>query len=215
MPSGEPRLTQKEVEDWRRARKDGTAVDIRTDRTIESLKSNLSGRDHLFFIDDSFTMSQMSDVVSDAFAIMSYIAKQFDPDSLELVFASSPVDVKKSSATSPLIDELRTHRYAHGITLMEHSMDQFMEKILMPRLRRIRLMPAVRTSVFIFTDGCWGEDQEKAAGVQRPIERLMTKILEQRIPRTQVMIQFVRFGDNAAGRQYLNYLDDFGEENGW
>ena len=48
-----------------------------------------------------------------------------------------------------------------------------------------------------------------------PIEKLMGRILELGLPRTHVMIQFIRFGDDPDGISHLRYLDNFGKELKW
>ena len=40
----------------------------------------------------------------------------------------------------------------------------------------------------------------------------MDEILERRITRTKVMIQFVRFGDDVHGKRRLEYLDNIGRD---
>ncbi|KAF3001704.1 hypothetical protein E8E14_000681 [Neopestalotiopsis sp. 37M] len=212
-----PTLTLKEVVNWREDKKASRNVDPVVDSRIKSLQSQLNGRDHLFFIDDSVTMSKMSPEVLKAFETMSYLAKSIDPDALELSFASKPTKLIRNTSTTPLVNALSTHQYSLSSTLMEQSMDQYVDNVLMPRLSnwlrgRTSFTPAKLISVFVFTDGAWGQNREKAAGVQQPIARLMDKIQQRKLSRTQVMIQFVRFGDDADGHRYLNYLDVFGKE---
>jgi serine/threonine protein kinase len=215
-----PTLTLEEVVNWREDKKASRNVDPLVDSRIRSLQSQLNGRDHLFFIDDSATMNKMSPEILKAFETMSYLAKSIDPDALELSFASKPTKLIRNTATTPLVNALSSHQYSTQSTLMEQSMDQYVDNVLMPRLAnwlrgRTSLVPAKLISVFVFTDGAWGQNREKAAGVQKPITRLMNLIEERKLSRTQVMIQFVRFGNDSDGHRYLNYLDVFGKEKDW
>lgn len=179
-------------------------------KDMEFLQRDIKNRDHIFYIDDSNTMAVYKTKVEKAFALMSYFAKQVDENGVELVFGSNADKLFNNKHTSELSKKLQKQQFETGHDLMEHHFEKFVDKILIPRLKR-RLGPKRDLSVLVFTDGCWGNDAEKAAGVENPVRRLIETILEQRIGRTRVMISFVQFGDDPFGKQHLKYLDDFGK----
>jgi hypothetical protein len=104
--------------------------------------------------------------------------------------------------------------------MMETCLDEFVDVIhkrLSPSLGRNILngFQQKPLSIFVCTDGRWAKDEDKAAGVQRPVQRLAEKVQQLKLGRTRVMLQFLRFGDDENGCRYLKYLDDMGEENGF
>lgn len=177
---------------------------------VEYLQRVISGRDHIFYIDDSDSMAEFKPEVEKAFTLMSYVAKEVDQDGVELVFGSKPDKRSIHKRTSELSKRLRKQPFETPRDLMEHNFDHFVDKVLVPRLNR-RSGPKKSLSVLVFTDGRWGDDTEKAAGVENPVRRLIEEIVKRRVGRTRVMISFVQFGDDPLGKQHLKYLDDFGK----
>jgi len=64
-------------------------------------------------------------------------------------------------------------------------------------------------SIIVLTNGQWG-DGDSGAGVDNPIWRLIEQLKERELKRTQVMVQFVRFGDGQDGVRHLEYLAKLG-----
>lgn len=211
-------LSIEDVLEYRRAKKLGETVGIRTEGLVEKLKTNLGSRDHMFFIENSPSMQRHAEQALHAFSALSYLAKQIDKDEIEMAFASHPSTVHSHPHTRQLIEILKHHDYAAVQGLMEKSLGEFIIKNIIGRLQRPLLdnLTFLDTrkpiSIFIFTDGCWGSGLPEAAGVEHPIRNLMEKIKKLRLHRTQVMIQFIRFGQEFDGMRYLEYLDDFGRE---
>ncbi len=58
-------------------------------------------------------------------------------------------------------------------------------------------------NVYIFTNGVWQPHCDAAT----PIKRLVEKLESLRMPVDMVGIQFIRFGDNDAGKSKLVHLD--------
>ena len=57
-------------------------------------------------------------------------------------------------------------------------------------------------SLYVFTDGAW-----EGCDAVAPIEAMIEKQTELKLPRTQVGIQFIRFGEDPRGKVKLQYLD--------
>lgn len=220
-------LTMSEAYYYREARKGNGQVDARVGKLVGKLMKSLANRDHIFFIDDSSTMAAHRRHVLHSFMVLSYLAKLIDTNGIELVLASNPTKVYKNVNTTQLIKILEDQRYDQMPDgLLEHSLTEFVEAEIIRRLpynikfggQQVPLPTFRRTkpiSVFIFTDGCWGPGLQHAGGVENPIRKLMTRIKDCDLNRTQVMIQFLRFGDDENGKRYLKILDDFGQAEGW
>ncbi|KAK6065260.1 tein kinase 4-like protein [Seiridium cupressi] len=190
---------------------------------ITKLQSNLSHRDHVFFIDDTHTMFAHREELRRAFTALSYLAKLIDRDGIELIFASNPRKIWKKSKTKELLKILESHEFVQESGMMEDKLGELLDHKISDRLpltfrkHQIPISKKKEVSIFILTDACWDNDLAElpnAAGVKAPIERLMNKIENKGLNRTQVMIQFIRFGDSENGKRYLDLLDDFGQETG-
>lgn len=210
-------LSISDVINYREDRKNKRPVKPRVDELIGQLRTNLSARDHIFFIEDSVSMEKHIELVQRTFVVLSYLAKQIDTNDIELVFSSRPSTVHKNNHTTPLIEKLEQHKFEQVQGMMENHLGEFIEKNIVRRLPRSPLpnrqvlASKKPISIFIFTDGCWGPDLPDAAGVENPIRNLMEEINKRSLNRTQVMIQFIRFGDDPDGKRYLKILDDFGQ----
>jgi hypothetical protein len=206
------KLTLQQIVDFRERKKRKLRQDAVVQDKIDELSNNLRGRDHLFAIEDSPSMNKHRDKIKKAFTALSYVAKGIDSDGVELVFASDPNNIKKSSHTRVLIEALDNKPFGQNQGSFEKNLDLLVDNIV-NRLTRFRIRGSWKKplSVLIFTDGCWGDNRPEAAGIQRPIKNLMRQLQEKGVSRTQVSIQFVRFGDDGNGKQYLNYLDDMGK----
>ncbi|RTE84498.1 hypothetical protein BHE90_000865 [Fusarium euwallaceae] len=151
--------------------------------------------------------------VTAKFKILAYLAKRFDPDGVEVCF-SSEVPLIHKGDTSKLLRKFNNQKWDQ--LSFEDRIGTFIDRIVIPRLsswhRKLGLTKPKNLTIFVLTDGKWGENRERAAGVENPIMRLINVILGEGLSRTQVAIQFLRFGDDADGKRYLKYLDHCGTE---
>lgn len=216
-------LTINDILQYREARKDKRDPAPGVHYLVAKLRSNLARRDHVFFVDDTQSMYTHRAELIRAFTAFSYLAKLIDRDGIELIFASNPRKIWKDSATSRLIDILERHQFVQESGMMEGKLGELVDHIVTDRLpmtirgHQMNLLPKKEVSIFVLTDGCWHNnlpDLPNAAGVKAPIERLMRIIHDKGLNRTQVMIQFIRFGNDENGKRYLELLDDFGQDTG-
>jgi hypothetical protein len=209
-----------QAHEWRRAMKTNSSADSHVDRIVKRLQGRLTGRDHLFFIDDSSTMCQYAEEILEPFQTLAYIAKGIVSNEIELAFASDPWKIHKRAHTTPLVDILKSHIYTQHPGFMEDSLERLVEVIIErlpqgPPRRRRSFLGKKPISIFVFTDGRWGSDTTAASGVENPILKLMKAITDRNLSRTHVMVQFLRFGEDPVGVQHLNYLDEFGKRKKW
>lgn len=213
-----PVLTLDQAHKYRLAKKAKIPVDVEVEQVIARLHSNLKHRDHIFFIDTSETMKDYATECYEAFKGLSYIAKLIDHDGIELCFSSDPKKIHKKMGTARLLNKFPDQKWDQ--IAFEDKFGVFIDDHVIPRLsskfpKIIRGRPLKRLSIFVFTDGRWGQDQEAAGGVENPVRNLIDKIKQMGLDRTQVMLQFIRFGNDEVGKLYLSYLDNYGIDLGW
>ncbi|KAM5348638.1 hypothetical protein ACJ41O_008462 [Fusarium nematophilum] len=212
-----PMLTFDQAKEYRIAKKAKGRVDSRVEGVLSLLKTNLSDRDHIFFIDVSETMKEHLDEVHDKFTSLSYLAKQVDTDGIEISFSSDASKTCKKKETTKLLKLLDKQSWNH--LNFEHSLSNFIDKVVLPRLEPLERgflgMKPPETKplgILVLTDGRWGEGHPGAAGMERPMQRLIDAIKKKKLSRTQVAFQFLRFGDDRDGIRYLSFLDNLGRK---
>ncbi|KAF5012024.1 hypothetical protein FDECE_1883 [Fusarium decemcellulare] len=217
LPQPPPTLSFEEASEWyENEKKPNSGVDPRVKRVISKLKSNVQGRDHIFFIENSETMGLCFKQIKDNFKILAYLAKKFDPDGVELYFSSEPAR-KHHADTTKLLARLAEQRWDQ--ISFEDRIGTFIDEVVIPRLKswrqKLRLAKTNPLTIFVMTDGHWGKGREAAAGVEGPIKRLIDEIISRKLSRTHVAFQFLRFGNDPDGKRYLAYLDQYGTQFGW
>lgn len=216
-------LSMQDAADWRKAMKFEGEVSSKVQGLIENLIENLSRRDLLFLIDDTESMKEHSAEIEVAFQTLTYIAKNIDPDDLELSFVSNPLHIIKGKKTSQLLEELREHLTKHvSVTgRIESSLSTLINEKIMRHLPfSVPFLGQVPPwykpiTIFVFTDGKWGEGVPVGNGLTAPISNLMRQMKRCHLNRTHVMFQFLRFGNDEKGREHLEYLDNFGKKEDW
>lgn len=216
-------LPMRDAADWRKAMKLEGQVNPKVTEVIERLVENLQQRDLLFLVDDTESMKEHSDKIEVAFETLAYIAKRIDPGDLELSFVSNPLAIFKSRKTSVLLEELRKHLSKHVSVKgrIESSLGDLINDKIIKRLPYpVPFLGKVPSwykpiTIFVFTDGKWGEGVQVGNGLTEPINNLMKEMQKRRLNRTHVMFQFLRFGSDDKGREHLNHLANFGENEPW
>lgn len=216
-------LSMQDAADWRKAMKMEGEVDSEVKKVIDDLIENLKGRDLLFLVDDTESMQEHSMQIEVSFQTLAYIAKSIDPNDLELSFVSEPSDIIKSRETSFLLEKVSEHLRKHTSVKgeIESSLSTLIDEKIMRRLPLslplFGQFPAwcKPITIFVFTDGKWGEGVPVGNGLTAPISKLMREMKKRDLNKTHVMFQFLRFGDDERGKEHLDYLDDFGEEEDW
>ncbi|OAQ62921.1 kinase domain-containing protein [Pochonia chlamydosporia 170] len=224
-PQRDAFLTIDECHEWVDAKKSKRYVDNTVDRAIQRLQKQLKGREHIFLIEDSPSMRSYRKELLDVFLTLSYMAKPMDPNRIELIFASQPSIVHKPFPLPSVLDSLKNRPLREAFKncqfdlvdgFMEQSLGQVVDKIIREKLvLRPNGSLAPPVSLFVFTDGRWGKNGDLPCGVEMPIQKLMNSTRRYGGGRTQMMVQFVRFGDDENGMQYLDYLDKFGKKDKW
>lgn len=215
-------LSMQDASDWRKAMKLEGLINAKKKKVVDELISNLKGRDFLFLIDDTESMEKYSMQIEVAFQTLAYIAKNIDPNDLGLSFVSKPLDIINSRKTSLLLQQVSKHMHKHLALKgrIESSLSTLINERIIKRLPvSIPLFGHVPKpkpiTIFVFTDGQWGDEVRIGNGLDTPIGKLMQEMKTRGMNRTHVMFQFLRFGDSEEGREHLAYLDNFESKEQW
>lgn len=217
------RLSMRDAHEYWVNKKQKQTVKLAVEKVIEELIDSFHGRDHFFFIDDTRSMEEHALEIESSFQTLAYIAKQMDSDGLELSFVSKPLDIFKRKHTTELVQIVHQHfgKYTAIEGSIETSLGILVNKIIMRRLPiRVRGIGEVSMgrkpiTIFVFTDGKWGSGVRPGNQVDKPINELMKEIQRRGLTRTQVMFQFLRFGNDEDGKSHLEHLDEFGKKENW
>lgn len=145
---------------------------------------------------------------------LSYLVKDADPNGIELFLTSRPTKPEKAlhGVTSSLVDFLKSFKESdtQPICNMENSLGDILnpvkDRLAPSRFRLSSRTP--KTSIYILTDALWELTDRVKCGVENPIISLIDKMKKHNIMRTDVSIQFIRFGDDALSKKRLKYLDN-------
>jgi hypothetical protein len=163
----------------------------------------------VFVVDDSKTMKTYCEEVKNTAEALMYLVKECAPNGIEMRFASKPEKVHKGrkgirlrTSTTELREMIgrRFDARSLGTCNMEPKLNNVIDAVV----RKGR-----QVSIIVLTDGVWERgSQAPGGGVEVTIQSLVKKMEKNSANRTDVSIQFVRFGDDEVGRARLTYLDD-------
>lgn len=197
-------------------------MDKEIQELVEYLKTNVPDRHHLFFIDDSTAMKMHSDSVEKASLALLHLTSSLEEGRAEISFASDPKRLHRTRRTRKLARLLKGHSYGREPNMMEDSFRRLVDNVIIPHLplRKFGInfnffRTKKPTSIYVFTDGNWGSDEEAACGVENPLARLNHELRSRDLDRNHISFHFIRFGDNENGIRHLRYLDNIGDGDNW
>lgn len=141
--------------------------------------------------------------------VLAYLVKELDDDGLDMSFTISSQEKKFTHASKAVayLDAMHPNGLANINMRLSKLLTRYVNELEHPPRNRFSLRtrqsPIKPLSLYIFTDGIW---QPGYDGVP-PIEALIEKLTALRLPKEQVGIQFIRFGDSPEGIKRLEYLD--------
>jgi hypothetical protein len=143
--------------------------------------------------------------VKEAFEALSYIVKPMAPDGIELFFTVS-YDTWRRHDTKELVEKLEK-KGVGGDTNISYrlglQLDFYKPKIeLTPRKRSAKSKKVRPMCFYILTDGNWTAGGDPIAVIKGMADHLISADLKS----GQVTVQFISFGQNAAGLQRMNDL---------
>ncbi|KAK0673583.1 hypothetical protein QBC41DRAFT_311103 [Cercophora samala] len=182
-----------------------------------------NGREQVFVLDDSATMYQYKPDVKTTVEALSYMVKGCDNNGVELFKISQPEAPIQdaSNATTKIVTHLQDlGRPSSQNGHIERSFSLILDKVNLMRAGRwdnIRSRASrsqidakqPKVSLWVLTDGMWDDDDEYGCpAIANPIRNLMRKMKENHRDRTDIMIQFIQFGNDPEGTRRLRYLDN-------
>ncbi|KPM37133.1 hypothetical protein AK830_g9446 [Neonectria ditissima] len=186
---------------------------------FKTFAKDVGKRRFLFIIDDSKSMRQYAPEVRETAEALLWLVKDQD---FELRFTSEPGESHKPLRIVP--QALNKFTKARGVKtkglvdLISKKFDEsnrpkascnmeicldgiFTDDQIIRKGRRV--------CVIIFTDGVWQRQAKSPGGnVENSIVNIVKKMNDHRMARTDVSIQFLRFGDDGLGIKRLKFLDD-------
>lgn len=158
-------------------------------------------------MDDSITMKTHWDDVVHLFSVFAYFVKRFDYNGLEMYFTVSEnkKTFKDTSSVVSVLKNMKHTTYSNidmrlGEILRNYKIDLERQERRKGSFWKGKVVKPL--SLYVFTDAVW-QDCDAVA----PIEAMIEKQRELALPREQVAIQFIRFGNDPTGIAKLEYLD--------
>ena len=157
-------------------------------------------------------MKPYRDDVAKLVSLLTYMVKSSDSDGLDLYFTQSTGKINSKKSTN-LHSRVRQEGFS-GISDMRGRLIQIigehrnkLGKTSAPSRKWFkRAEPqgmSGRLSFYVLTDGNWQPEQD----VGSVIQDLARELREKKLMKEHLGIQFIRFGNNAAGSEHLKHLD--------
>lgn len=160
-----------------------------------------------FLIDDSLSMGSYWHEVIALFSVLAYIVKRLDDNGLDMYFTVSTA-VKHFKDTKGAISHLEymsPSTYSNIDSRLQQILGRYQENFGHQKEwksyfgLKSRVKPL---SLYVFTDAAW-----QGCDAVAPIEAMIEKQRQLGLPKEQVSIQFIRFGNHTGGIRKLKYLD--------
>lgn len=146
--------------------------------------------------------------------VLGYIVKDKDPNGVDLYFTCPFKKFSKIKRSSQLIELFDRHKPTSDDSLsdmnasLSEAIADYQYNLAHKRERRsistlMRLQKVRKLSLYIFTDAVW----YPRCDVSPVIKSLVDTLIKQNLPKQQIGIQFVRFGDYPEGITRLERLD--------
>ncbi|ETS76605.1 hypothetical protein PFICI_11992 [Pestalotiopsis fici W106-1] len=184
---------------------------------ISKLKnSGSSGREQVFLIDDSKSMSRFQTSIAKTVRVLAYLIKKgdVDPDrSIELRFASQIGDKKQNAKSTPLEDAINDWPFEDSVC----EMGTALEALLLDLLPKRYAADPKPVSVYVLTNALWSDKTPTSlCGVDEAIEKALRHLdnVNVELGKKWLGIQFIGFfnnkpsSENTIGRRRLEFLDD-------
>lgn len=159
----------------------------------------------MFIIDNSYSTNPYWESILGTFELLAFLVEEDDPDGVEVRFTNEAAP--RTSKSSEELMEYARSVTARGNTDLEECLTPVLEaygdKLFLHNAGRgsSELRPL---SIYILTDGVW----KRGGSPDAPMLILTHTLKECNLTRRQVGIQFITFGHNKEGLQYMKWLDD-------
>lgn len=176
----------------------------------------------MVLVDNSRSMQPYKAEVTSVLRNMAFILGKADPDGLDVALTFESEKIEHNRRTEKLVEfvEGRFQKGAQSRCFIGASLQALVNRILkdLPenagekqksRIQRFMSSKKRPVSLYVLTNGIWDPSaREGVCGAHIPIMQLMTELRNRNLERSQVAIQFIRFGDDPVGVKRLNGLDN-------
>lgn len=159
-------------------------------------------------MDDSQSMkAHWNDVIS-LFSVLGYFVKEFDTNGLKMYFTVSrnKETFKHTSRVVSHLKNIKHKTYSNIDIRLGNILRKYQTNLENQERRKGFFWPKPKVvkplSLYVFTDAVWHDCDAVA-----PIEAMIEKQRQLTLPREQVAIEFIRFGNDPTGIGKLEYLD--------
>lgn len=141
------------------------------------------------------------------FSVLAWIVKKLDDNGLEMYFTVSRAvkTFKDTTGAVAHLGNMSQSTYSNIDWRLQEILGTYQETLSHQGERRGFLRPRSKVkplSLYVFTDGAW----QGCDGIA-PIEAMIKKQRQLGLPKEQVSVQFIRFGNHPRGVEKLEYLD--------
>lgn len=176
---------------------------------IEGCQVESANGSKVFLIDDADSMRLYWKHLTQLFKALVYITSMCDPDGVELMFTNSATKrtTKKWEELVRLVSDVK-YSSATDIKLrLGTCLSNYQGRL---QDRGYAAVTQVRPlSIYVFTDGIWANGDDAKSLIKNMVDTMRRL----RASRTQVGIQFIRFGNNVMGKARLEALDKLFSDN--
>lgn len=183
------------------------------EHTLLPAKLQLTHRRQAFVVDNTESLKPHLPEVTQIIKLLPYMLKNSDPDGIDMYFTKSTRQLKFKKKTKVLLEALCEEKFV-GISNITIRINQIFEDYkakLDSRpgagrspFRRTRSTLRTRPlNVYILTNGMW----EPGCDLASSIRLLVEDIRRRSLPKDQVRIQFIQFGERPECTAKLQHLD--------
>ncbi|KAM0277784.1 hypothetical protein ACHAQH_005577 [Verticillium albo-atrum] len=170
-------------------------------------------------------MQSRRSAVINYFEALAYVLKDADDNGIDVMLTTSPSKDRFNSKSTHKLKVYVDTNFKHGqhnVCHMERALDKVnqyvLNEVLGLRVSKLSgMIPFPRAkqkrpvSIFVMTDGKWtgpsSNQQSPTCGVENSVNFLKRTMKEHGLTRTDVTVQFIRFGNDKEAIKRLDLLD--------
>jgi hypothetical protein len=167
------------------------------------------------FFDDSASMRNHWIEVKELAEILVYMMKKYDDDGLDVYTTISrrKEKVRDAAALVRVLDKVEPQGQSDFPGVLQEFIAPYLRSLNCPEKERSLLRHHKRVkplSIYVFTDGVWQSDSDATDAIRRITETLDARGFD----RSQILFQFIGFGNDQEGSERLATLDWLNQING-
>ena len=167
------------------------------------------------FFDDSASMREHWIEVKELAEILVYMMKKYDDDGLDVYTTISrrKEKVRDAAALVRILDKVDPEGQSDFPGVLQEFIAPYLRSLNCQGKEHglLRLHKRVKPlSIYVFTDGVWQSDSDATAAIRKITETLDARDYD----RSQILFQFIGFGNDQEGSERLATLDWLNQING-